>query len=120
MALDRFIYWQDTKPSRDEVTTALSRFMGKLGTTEEKDDRIYVLIPGEPDHPFTDRYRDEERINPRGGRWIEVVFGEDCIDVLTRDQDPLTNAIAESFATSCAKWWRARLEDGVQNKDFSK
>jgi hypothetical protein len=44
-------------------------------------------------------------------RWFEVWVGQDCIDVITRMMDEVTNNIAQGFAKLCARWWEGEIED---------
>jgi hypothetical protein len=45
-------------------------------------------------------------------RWIEVWLGDDCIDVITRQQDELTNDIASRLAWRIALLYKGTLEKG--------
>jgi hypothetical protein len=43
-------------------------------------------------------------------RWFEVYVGPDYIDIITREMDDVTNAIAEGFAARCARKWKGKVE----------
>ena len=70
----------------------------------EKDSTAFVTLPGKPSAPFNAVVRDDSR-------WFEVFFGDDNIDVITRTQDPLLNAVAKGFADCCARFWEAELDE---------
>lgn len=102
MAYDRFVYWQTTKPSRDEIVQALRDFLGELGKVEVTD-RVYVDLPGKPSNAFNASCRDDQR-------WFEVYITDESIDVITRQQDRITNAIATEFAELCAQYWQGQRD----------
>lgn len=104
MSCDRFIRWDEKKPSQEEVVDALRGFLGEIGTVEVKEVWAYAVFPGKPSQPIASMHkRDDER-------WFEVFFGEDGIDVITRDQDCLVGELASAFARFCALHWQAKLD----------
>lgn len=109
MARDTFIWWGDIRPARAEIESALAKYVAGLGEIIHEPDQpgvVFVLLPGKPSYPFTHQDRDDER-------WFEVSFAADNIDVLTRQQDPITNAIATGFADMVALRWRGKKDDGT-------
>jgi len=120
MACDRFIYFDKGKvPPRKEVGQVLEDYLGDvLVKNRWHSNRWIARIVGNKSWPLrrteygksgpaAKSYEEEAREQ----RWIEVVFGEDNIDVLTRRQDELVNAIAAGFAKLVARWWSGQLED---------
>ena len=75
-----------------------------IGTIQDSgDDCLMVLLPGKGTHPFRDHIGREER-------WFEIFRGDNFVLVTTRDQDPLTNAIADGFASAASVGWCGSLE----------
>lgn len=127
MALDRFVYWNKEKPSHDTVRRILEDFLGGIGEiaeslTKEKGKWWIVTLPGVPSHPFKSLHSNLSQPNLYpDGRWFEVCYiSDDNCDVITRQADCFTNNVAQGFAVALATYFKARLEDGVQNKDYSK
>lgn len=124
MPQDRFIYWLPcSHPTRESVILLVQDFCLGLGVLREEGNRLFVTLPGSPRWPYQrvgpaaphqreawlEMGRDSDG-TPRP-RWIEVVFGEDNVDVLTRSQDPITNAIADGLALALARGFQGRTED---------
>lgn len=109
MSLDRFVKFDDEKPTGAEVERAVRRFLGGVGMVEWDPDgsRIYVYVPGVGTDPFSEHHGNLER-------WIEVYVGSehDQIDVITRQQDPFTNALARGIAESLAQGWNGEIDVG--------
>jgi len=118
MARDRFIWFKGEHkvPSKDDVQSVLTHFIGEAGTVEWRKDqsRFYMVLQGDPSWPFTDM--DLGVHNPHGedkgrSRWIEVYMGKDNIDVMTRMMDEYTNTVADGVAKMIARFWQGQLED---------
>lgn len=117
MALDRFVYWRDRRPTYDEVVRVVRNTLGYAGTIEEKNGKkglpwLCVTLPGKPTNalegiapnlPLSEEMLPEER-------WFEVFVHDDCVDVLTRMQDEYTNAIAKSVAETLKRYWEGSDE----------
>ena len=114
MSLDRFIYWQENKPtSFVEIANFLMCYMGCAQKDFSYDNtanqhRWTIGIPGVGCNP--NRIIAELPDPVSSDRWFEVVLTDESLDVLTRMQDPFTNAIAEGFAEMIARWYEARRE----------
>ncbi len=44
-------------------------------------------------------------------RWFEVFADSEQFDVITREMDEITNAIANGFAQLAARLWDGKVED---------
>jgi hypothetical protein len=126
MACDRFVYWKEGKPrpTRDEVEKVIRDYFGEVATEVRWDrDRFYVILVGKQTHPLESvdpshlavvgllHYRKlaaEGKASSK--RWIEVWFDAECLDVITRMADPLTNACAKDLAWHIAGQWDGDLE----------
>lgn len=116
MATDRFILWEKSKPSPMDVANLLSRYFGTVATDYDhkrhESENGYtwtITLRGAGCHPlslFNPRLKDV--INEE--RWIEIWLTDDYMDVMTRQQDPLVNAIAEGFAALIAGYYEAKRE----------
>lgn len=113
MARDRFVYWTNAKPSRDEIRLILASYVSTapLAVTEGKD-RIFVTLPGKPSHPMQHKYPRPEGTFSED-RYFEVWFDPDnkCIDVMTRFADEFTNVVADGFVHICVREFKGRLEE---------
>lgn len=103
MALDRFVYWDNEKPSEYDIGILLQNYMRDAAKQVEwKGARFIVFLFGYTELPG----RSEKRV-------FEVYISKDAhIDVITRDMDDYTNAVAEGFARLAARRWKGRLEQG--------
>lgn len=119
MALDRFVnFGADSAPRRrDDIEALLVDYFDAAATSVSWErDRFFVHLVGKTSpalarqHDVPDWYRYVEP--ERATRWIEVWLGEDCIDVMTRNQDELTNDLAAGLARLIARFWRGKLEEG--------
>lgn len=108
MALDRFIYWSgDVKrPTKEEIGAALTKYIGGGGKVYWERDRYFVDLPGVPSNPSP--YLDVPC--PYETRWFEVWLGDDSVDVLTREADEFTNALAKGFVELCTRYWKGQEE----------
>ena len=113
MATDRIICWQDVTPSVNEIAVALADYMGDdIGRVQWNDDsRWYVFLPGESSHPQQRLLPGGPTVTMRIERDFEVVPGSDSLSVITRDQSPLVQAIADGFVKFAVAFWKARLEE---------
>lgn len=115
MSLDRLVYFDDEAPTKKQIGEVLTDFLGELATSVEwKTDRWYATLVGKQSHMFQ---RQSERVARRAEydrgreRWIEVWLKGKTMDVMTRQADDATNALAAEFAARCARYWNGRLED---------
>lgn len=116
MACDRFVYWKkERRPKREELRLMLEDFFAGLTTSIvwEKD-RFFINILGAPSSPFK-RFPGVPEHVAKGDpditeRWIEVWPSNDCLDVMTRQMDEVTNVLAEGFAKLAARYWDGELE----------
>jgi len=109
MALDRFISWLEKKPTKKVLGEHLSEFFGfGLDMTWEAG-RWIISIPGAP-YPLV-KWGEDVRPSPfRKERFIEVIPGK-RLDVLTRQADPLVNAIANGLV----RWLCFRLQGDFED-----
>lgn len=111
MACDRFVNFKESRPAKAELEAILRNFLGGCGTVEWKEDRWFLDVPGIPTSMFNDvpgarfTYQGNEK------RWIEVFWGKDNVDVITRQADNFTNALAAELASSLARFYMAELDD---------
>lgn len=119
MASDLFCRWAEGRvPSAQDVYALLRDYLGDLGALkrERKGDLIWfvVYLPGKPSNPFRalDPALSVHRAPARAERGFEVVYSAECLDVITRQADHLTNAVAEAFARLACRYWGARWDDG--------
>lgn len=102
MALDRFIHFPSAAhvPTPEEVGDELKSYLQGVGRVEwgHAGARWFATMPGPPEHTL-----DNER-------WFEVYIGSDNLDVITRQSDNFTNAVAAGFAERCARVFGGRLE----------
>ena len=121
MACDRFVVFKDKPvPLREDVGKVLEDYLGPTCIScRWLVDRWSAMIIGTKSWPFR-RVSDPSSASAKmhaeewaacGDRWIEVVFGKDNIDVITRQQDELVNTIASGFATLVERHWGGQLED---------
>jgi hypothetical protein len=118
MACDRFVYWNEKKPTQEQVQLVLEDYVRDLATEVKWDQgRFYVVLPGMGSNPLArvsdwPLMADMAKEQRETERWIEVWLGDDCLDVITRHADEITNNIASGFAKLCARYWKGRLEEG--------
>jgi hypothetical protein len=116
MAHDRFIHFKGpTRPTREDLGVALEDYLRGVATEVRWDrDRYFITLAGSGSSPF-------ERLGERRfaawrepgyeGRFFEVWWREGVVDVITRQQDPLTEIVADGFATLAARFWKGERED---------
>lgn len=111
MGRDRFVYWKDQKPTREEVITVLEDYLGGVGSIVDDKDRLFANLPGKGTHPLA-RIKDAkipEDIH-RVERWFEIYIDPEYIDIITRQHDQFTNYVADGFVEVMARWWNGRVE----------
>lgn len=108
MALDRFIYFDmpgQVAPSREDVSRAMEAYLDKARYCHStRGRRITVTLEGEASSPTRELNRDQPR-------FFEIFCDEDNIDVITRQADEYTNAVAEGFAALVARLFNGRREE---------
>lgn len=110
MAADIFVQFKNKNvPPKDDIQKVLEDFLGEAGKVEWDKDRFYATLQGKPSWAFKRVFkrvsacRDDER-------WFEVWIGDDCLDIITRQQDHYTNALADGFAKLAANFWDGKVE----------
>jgi hypothetical protein len=125
MAVDRLVYWQDSKPTDQQLLQVLEEFLGGAGrisgvtTTGGARSRQWwtVKLPGRPSNPLRRVFAaDGAEGLPNEERWFEVYVDERCVDVMTCLQDAFVNALAEKFADAICGAWNGRREDFVNTR----
>ncbi len=110
MALDRFITFKGKKPPKADLLVLCNNYLGGTGKVEVSEDRVTLTLPGKGRSAFAgivEAYQE----HPHADRWIEVVYGSGTFDVLTRNQDNFTNAVADGLAQDIARFWEGSLQD---------
>jgi hypothetical protein len=112
LAFDRFVLWRDKKPSKEDIGTALFDYIGHLGNVGWSDDgrRWFVTFQGKSSHPQEHLLQGGPTVTMREERVFEVYLGDVHINVATRDQSPLVNAIADGFVRFAVEFWKARYQ----------
>ena len=109
---DRFIYFEAKTPTTKEVERILYNFVGGAGELERSDDRWLITLPGRCSATFEGIDGAYPLLPARDERWIEVIFrGGKSLDVLTRQQDDFTCALADGLAQAFARFYQGELED---------
>lgn len=121
MARDVFVYFKKgKKPSRAELQTVLEDYTAGLAREVRwQSDRFIVTLPGTVRNPLvrvlpknTPHARAAQaEVSEATERWFEVWIGTDCVDIITRMMDEVTNSIAYGFAKLCARWWSGEIEE---------
>ncbi len=122
MSLDTFVHWDEKVPTREQLQAVLEDYVAGIGSVRWDEDRFFVDLPGVPSFPFK-RMDDipnymklawEGRAKEHDGsprtRWFEVWIDKDCIDIMTREMDEVTNNIARGFAELCARFWSGKIQ----------
>lgn len=106
MGADRFVYWKEKKPSKEEIQKILEDFIGGAGTLAEwGNGRFGIDLKGENSFPFR-RIPDALKHHfPIKERFIEVFVHPHCIDILTRQADEYTHSVAEGMAAMFARFF---------------
>lgn len=113
MASDRFVRFDEVTPTQEMIQTVLEDFLGGVGKIEWKADRFFVDLPGKGSFVFCRVGKNPSGCHPapREERWFEVWVGVTRIDVITREADEFTNALADRFARLCANYFKGTLEN---------
>lgn len=116
MSRDVVIHWEaGRKPNRGEIRRVCEDFFG--GTLDDlrwSQDRFYIQLWGEASDPLR-RIKDARPRPPYEPRDIEVwpspdsMCDSDCLYVMTRRADPLTNALADELARIFVRHWGGRI-----------
>lgn len=126
MAADRFVYFTDVMPSREEVRMIFEDYLRGIATEvkeTQKDFRMVAFLHGTESHPFqriNDMAKRRQEAYANEPRAIEVFFHYDeaqtgphpAIDVITRQGDEVTSVLATGFAQLMARYFNGRLEMG--------
>ena len=139
MSRDTFLYFRGgsdamsggTAPSIEELVQIVKDYTGSEKVevdTTKKLPWICCVLPGKPAYPFKclqgtilpENYSMAEVYEEQDERWFEIfvhgemetLAGKRCkmIDVLTRQQDKYTNAVAQGLVELLAGFFRARVE----------
>lgn len=118
MALDRFIYWNtDERPTQLDIQHICEDFLNGIGLVTWHKDRFICDITGPAQTCFNrvrPMWKRDVGLHPDKLRVIEVWQnndpGEECVDVITRGADELTNSIAAGLAGVIAQAWDGRIE----------
>lgn len=118
MAADRFVKWEDARPTKDEIHLVLVNFLGDAARQVYWDkDRFFVLLRGSKTFPFKglgNSLEEGQLANfapPHDERSIEVHVSTDTLDVITRLADEYTCVLADGIARMFARYWEGRLVD---------
>lgn len=110
---DRFIRFDAKTPTTKDVERILYNFFGTAAELERDDDRWLVTLPGRCSATFDGIEGAYPLVPARDERWIEVIFtGGKSLDVLTRQQDDYTCALADGLAQALSQFYGAELDDG--------
>ena len=116
MAQDRMLYWKQDgkKPTREDIQCLLEDFANGVGTITTVDDQWYWSLPGTSSFHLK-RLVDADiaqtrKVALRDRRWIEVYVDETHGDVMTRNQDAFTSALADGLAATITLHWDADYE----------
>jgi hypothetical protein len=113
MSRDLVICWHGQAPAKHEVQRVLENFFAGVQADpvqwRQDRNRWFIHLPGKPSPALRGlaacaACRDDER-------WIEVWPGPTYLDVITRQQDEFTNALAEGLARLLARWFKGRIVD---------
>jgi hypothetical protein len=100
MAIDRFINFEDGKcPSFEQVRDVCVHYIGGSGTITSEPPRVFAEVPGVSHSPLA-----------RPERFIEVYVDDNNVDVMTREGDEFTNALAEGLASLIARKFEGKRE----------
>lgn len=101
MARDVFVRFKNM-PRIPDIERSLLDYVSDGASVRWSRDRWMVDLPGVP----------EETPTRQPTRWIEVWVGSNCVDVMTRQADEFTNAIADGLAARLARWFDGLVEAG--------
>ena len=114
MSVDRFVRFDKKKPTLDELKDILECYIEGLGSISysSNDSVWFVKLPGKPSFPFKTIYpeMDSQAHEERGFEvWVGALIANN-IDVVTRQADELTSAIADGYAKIVARFFEADLD----------
>jgi hypothetical protein len=112
MAIDRIAKWGARKPKRpkQQIGETLRRYLGEAATSIEcnaKSIRWVAWLHGRDNHPFPIPGRKDLEGDYRG---FEVCVDDEGIDVITRQADEYTNAVADGFFEAVVRYWGMEKE----------
>ena len=111
MGCDRFVYFEKA-PSSGDVGAVLRDFFKGIATKVYFDgNRWFVDLPGTNSFAFASFEPLRASVFDGDKRWIEVFVASDNVDVITRCQDEVTNALAEGFVRCIQRYWHGESED---------
>lgn len=123
MSTDRTIHWISRRaPTRADVDQVLRDFFNGAATSIRWDrDRFVVIVPGKHRNalctvsPIIGSRHQRERVGKSAPlpsqRWLEVWIDPDdgTVDVITRQADDYTCALADGIAAVLARYWEGEL-----------
>lgn len=117
MALDRFVYWKDKKPTKDQVELVIKDYLdAALSEFQWDKDRFLIVLVGQNSAPLKSVADPDMRriLTSEDGqeRFIEVYLDNNSLDVITRRGDEFTNNVADGLARIFARFWEAELQIG--------
>jgi hypothetical protein len=119
MANDRFVRFGKRRPARDDVRKALEDYMTGAGRVERVKDRFFVYLRGKGSHPArrlagahpsAKVAAAKEGSLYRAERFIEVWVDKAVVDVITRQADDYTNAVADGFVEFLTTFWDGTVD----------
>lgn len=120
MATDRTVSWSlfaRRKPTLRDVRRVCEDYVRGTGARVWfEGDRFYIVLPGTTTHPLRRVAAPPPYEEPERERWIEVWKGvipgegRTIVDVMTRCQDEVTNAVARGLAEVFARYWCSKVE----------
>lgn len=121
MAYDRFVYWGERRPTYDEVVRVVRNVLGYAGTIEEKAGKkglpwLVATLPGKPTLALDGIAKMATQCEMPKERWFEVFVHADSVDVLTRQQDEFTNAVADAVAETLKRYWAGSDESPTKTR----
>src|ERR1019366_9963794 len=104
------------KPTDEQLRQVVEDFFNGVGEISDNYSRKHerpwwiVLLPGTPSNPLKRIFPEVFEHQPPGGkeRWLEVVVDDGSVDVLTRQADDFTNALADGLAEVLCRGWSGR------------
>ena len=116
MSTHRTVHWDPTRvaPSKDEIRLVCEDLIGSTGRVywTDTNQRWLSVEPRGDTSDALGRIRGPRPTLRHGeARWIEVFVDADYLDVITRDQDQLTGAVARRLATIFATQWGGLFHD---------
>lgn len=119
MACDRFVYWKGEygpRPSRDTLGHIIEDYLGGAAKEIKWDkDRFFVTLQGQTSSPFRRSQRLPLLIDSlcrvtHHDRWIEVWPDGKCCDIITRQADEYTSAVADGLQALLLRFYEASEE----------